>query len=120
MQRDDELITLERQGWDALSSTGETARTFYEGVLDEQVTMLLPGGLVLNDRAVIVESMSGRPWSAYALDDLRSFHPTPDTGVVTYSVVAERDGQAYRAVMSSLYVRRQGEWKLAFHQQTPS
>jgi hypothetical protein len=33
--------------------------------------------------------------------------------------VAERQGRDYRALMSSLYVRREDGWKLAFHQQTP-
>ena len=116
---EDILTVLERQGWDALSSDGEAARAFYDRVLDEQVMMLLPGGMTLDDRATIVESMSGQPWNDYALEDLRSFEPTPGTGVVTYGVVADRDGQKYSALMSSVYVRREDGWKLAFHQQTP-
>src|SRR3712207_2262403 len=111
---EDELIGLERQGWDALSTDGETARAFYDRVLDERAVMLLPGGMVLDDRATLLESMSGQPWSRYALEDLRCFRPTPDTGLVTYGVVAERDGQQYSALMSSLYVRREDSWKLAF------
>jgi hypothetical protein len=116
---DDELIALERQGWDALSSTGEAARAFYERVLDEHVVMLLPGGLILDERAAIVESMSGSPWSRHALEDVRSLRPTTDTGVVIYGVVADRDGEGYSALVSSLYVRQRDGWKLAFHQQTP-
>ncbi len=115
----EELAALERQGWDALSSDGETARAFYDEVLDERVVMLLPGGKVLDDRATIVESMSGQPGTAYALDGMRTFRPTADTGVVTYGAVAERDGQQYSALMSSIYVRRNDGWKLVFHQQTP-
>jgi hypothetical protein len=61
--------------------------------------MLLPGGLVLDDRAVIVNSMSGQPWSSYELEDLRSFQPTEDTAVVTYGVVAQRDEQQYAALV---------------------
>jgi hypothetical protein len=53
------------------------------------------------------------------LEDVRTFRPAPDTAVVTYGVVAARDGQQYSALMSSLYVRREDGWKLAFHQQTP-
>ena len=116
---DDELTALERQGWEALSSTGEKARAFYERVLDDHVVMLLPGGMVLDDRSAIVEAMSGRPWATYALEDVRTLRPTPDTGVVIYGVDAEREGQAYSALMSSVYVRRQDGWKLMFHQQTP-
>jgi hypothetical protein len=113
------LIELEHQGWTALSSSGADARRFYERVLDEQIMMLLPGGLVLDDRAAAIDSMSGQPWSAYELEDMRVLQPTRDTAVVTYGVVAERDEQQYSAVMSSVYVRRQDGWKITFHQQTP-
>lgn len=114
-----EVISLEEQGWEALSSGGEVARAFYERVLDRTVVMLLPGGLVLDDRAVIVGSMSGQPWSSYELENLTAFQPTDDTAVVAYGVVARRDGNEYSALMSSVYVRRDGHWKLTFHQQTP-
>lgn len=116
---EDELAALERQGWDALSTHGDAGRAFYDEALDEQAVMLLPGGIVLDDRAAIVESMSGQPWSHYALEDVRTFRPASDVGVVTYGVVAGRDGQEYSALMSSLYVRREDGWKLVFHQQTP-
>ena len=115
----DDLAALERDGWDALSTSGEAARAFYERVLDDEVVMVLPGGVVLEDRAAIVDSMSGTPWSRFALDDVRTLRPTSETGVVTYRVEAERDGQGYSALMSSLYIRREQGWKLAFHQQTP-
>jgi hypothetical protein len=115
-----ELIRLEEQGWRALSSTGEAAAEFYDRILDDRVVMLLPGGMVLDDRAAIVQSMSGQPWSSFELDDLRVLQPTADTAVVTYGVVAQREGSPeYSALMSSLYVRRAKGWKLAFHQQTP-
>lgn len=116
---DDELAVLERQGWDALSSDGDSARAFYERVLDDRVVMLLPGGMVLDERSRIVESMSGAPWSRYALDGLRAVRLTPDTGLVTYGVLAARGDDEYSALISSLYIRRADGWKLAFHQQTP-
>ena len=115
----DDLAELEREGWKALSSDGEVARAFYERVLDHRVVMLLPGGMVLDERARIVESMSGSPWSRYVLEDVRTEPLTSDTGIVTYGVVAARDDREYSALMSSLYVRRMDGWKLAFHQQTP-
>jgi Domain of unknown function (DUF4440) len=115
----DELIALEEQGWNALSSDGAAARAFYERTLDRAVVMLLPGGLVLDDRDAIVDSMSGQPWSSFELEDVRVFQPTDDTGMVTYGVLARRDGQEYSALLSSLYARRESGWKLTFHQQTP-
>jgi hypothetical protein len=115
-----ELIELEEQGWRALSSTGEAAAEFYERILDDRIVMLLPGGMVLDDRATIVRSMSGQPWSSFELEDLRELHLTPDAGIVTYGVSATREGSApYSALVSSVYFRREDGWRLAFHQQTP-
>jgi hypothetical protein len=115
-----ELIDLEERGWRALSSDGATAAAFYREVLDDTVTMLLPGGMTLTDREKIIESMSGAPWTSFRLEDPRVVHPTDDTGLVTYGAVARRAGSPeYTALMSSLYVRRNGNWRLAFHQQTP-
>jgi hypothetical protein len=115
----DSLIDLERRGWQALSSTPEAAVAFYEQVLDDEVTMLLPGGAVLADRTSILDSMAGQPWSAHRLEDFRVLQLTTDTAIITYSVHAERNSTSYSALMSSVYVRRPEAWKLAFHQQTP-
>ncbi len=69
------------------------AATEFDGrILDHDVIMLLPGGMVLDERAAIVESMSGQPWSSYELEDLRALQPTPDMAVVTYGVVAQWEG----------------------------
>lgn len=115
----DELILLEREGWDALSTSGDAAQAFYDRILDEHPLMLLPGGMVLDDRRTIVESMSGTPWSRYTLEDERCVRPSADVGVVTYAAVADRGGSSYSALMSSVYVRRPDGWKLVLHQQTP-
>lgn len=120
MSTNTELTALEHRGWRALSSSGAAAADFYRQVLDGSVVMLLPGGLALTHREEIISSMSGQPWTAYRLEDAQVLQPTEDTGVVTYGVVAEREGAAgYSALVSSLYVRRDDGWKLAFHQQTP-
>ena len=116
----DELIELEEQGWRALSSDPGTATAFYDRILDEQVVMLLPGGLRLDDRAVILAAMGGPPWASARLEDPRVLPLSADTAVVTYGAVAERPGSPpYSALMSSVYVRRPAGWRLAVHQQTP-
>ena len=119
-QGDRELVELEERGWQALSAGPEAAVAFYQQVLDDDVLMLLPGGMRLDDRATILGALGGPPWSAYRLEDPRVLRPTPDTAVVTYGVVAERAGvPPYSALMSSVYVRRDDGWRLAVHQQTP-
>jgi hypothetical protein len=115
-----ELIALEEDGWRALSDGPEAATAFYERVLDDGVVMVLPGGLRLDDRATVIASLAGPPWASYDLESPQVLRLGADTAVVTYGVVARRDGAApYSALMSSVYVRRDGEWRLALHQQTP-
>lgn len=115
-----DCVELERQGWQALSSSGQEATAFYERVLDREVLMLLPGGMVLDERSSIIEAMAGQPWSSFELEDLRTFQPLPDVCVVAYGAVASREGSAdYSALVSSTYVRREDGWRLALHQQIP-
>ncbi len=115
-----ELIGLELEGWRALSTTGEEARAFYDGVLDQHALMVLPGAIVLDDRDAILESMSGRPWASFELEDPAVLLPCDDVGVVAYGVVAHRQSTSeYSALASSTYVHRADGWKLALHQQTP-
>ena len=46
--------------------------------------------------------------------------PTDDVAIITYRAAAEREGsEQYRARVSSGYVKRDGAWRMVFHQQTP-
>jgi hypothetical protein len=46
--------------------------------------------------------------------------PTEETATISYEASARRtDGKLYTALVSSGYVRRGQDWKMAFHQQTP-
>jgi hypothetical protein len=115
----DELIDLEERAWFALSCSPLAAAAFYEQVLSDTVLMLLPGGMVLDDRAQALQALSGQTWSSWELSNLQVLHPTPDTGVVTSSIVARQPRfPDYSAAMSSLYVRDGDSWKLTFHQRT--
>jgi hypothetical protein len=60
----EELTTLEEQGWRALASDAAAAVTFYDRLLDDTAIMLLPGGVVLDERDAILQSMSGQPWAS--------------------------------------------------------
>lgn len=115
-----EVIRLEEEGWQALSSSPAAATEFYEDVLDERVVMLLPGNTLLDDRAQILQSMAGQPWQAYDLEQLVLHEPADDIAIVVYGATAHRqDSQQYSALVSSTYVRRADGWKLTMHTQTP-
>ncbi len=115
----DQVLALEQQGWVALSSGGDAAASFYDGVLDDEVLFLLPGGTVLDDRAEVVRSMQGAPWTSFEMLDERVVVLADDAAVVGYRATAERDGGSYEALFASTYRRADGWWRLAVHQQTP-
>lgn len=115
---DHELIELERRGWQALSTEG-AAGPYYEEVLADEVLMLLPGGMVIDDRAQVVASMSGAPWDSFALTGERVLRLGDGAGVVAYSAVAKRGDDSYCALFTSTYVVTPDGWRLSVHQQTP-
>lgn len=116
----DEPIDLERQGWRALATDGATARRFYDEVLGDRPVMLFPGGLRLDDRDTILDSLGGRPWSSFELADEQVTRPADGVAVVSYRASARRgDDPAYDALIASVYVEVDGRWRLVLHQHTP-
>ena len=114
------LTKLEHEAWDALTTSSDEAQRFYDRVLADDVVMQFPGGMVMTDRKAIVKSFQGEPWSWYRMEDERVLPLTRTSALVTYKATTERgDGDKYEALMTSAYAKKDGEWKLAFHQQTP-
>lgn len=114
----EELLELEHEGWRALSSDGDAAAAHFRLVLADDVLMLLPGGLVIDDRQAAVDSMGGAPWDGCELTDERVLALGSDAAVVAYQATATREDTTYTAFFNSTYVREQGDWRLAVHQQT--
>lgn len=115
---DDELIALEERGWEALAA-GEGA-DFYAEICRDDALMVFPGGMVL-DRDGAEKALRDAPaWARYHLSETRVLRLGDDAGVVVYRAEAQRDGEdPYRALMTTIYVREGGAWRLALHQQTP-
>lgn len=113
----DELVELEHKGWQALS--GENGAEFYDAFLADEAMMVLPFGVM--DRDECVEAIAAAPpWMSYELSDIRVVVLSDESAMVVYNARAQREGlPEYRAVMSTTYVRRDREWLIACHQQTP-
>ena len=116
----EELLQLEREGWEALSTSGSAAGRFYAENLAADVLMLLPGGMILDDRKAVIESMGGAPWTSFELADERVIELGEGFAVVAYRATAQREGgEPYSALFNSTYIREDSAWRLAVDQQTP-
>lgn len=114
-----ELIELEEQGWRALSAPGDAAINFYASVLRDDAVMLFPGGLRIEGRDSILQSLAAQPWRSFQIENSRLIALGEDSAVVIYKVTAQRDGSdPYAALISSTYVYDTA-WRLVVHQQTP-
>jgi hypothetical protein len=121
MNKKEDLIQLEEQGWQALSLDRDEAVKFYDYVLTIDAIMVFPGGLLIRGKSAILDSIrEAEPWLKYRLDDVQILDLSANTRGVVYRANAQRaEHVEYNALMSSLYVRQDGRWKMAFHQQSP-
>src|SRR5690349_9802119 len=87
----DELIEVERRGWDALCSPG--GADYYRQHLTEDALMAFPFG-VLTRREALDAIADAAPWSRYEMTATRVVSLGAEAGVVVYAVRAEREGQA--------------------------
>jgi hypothetical protein len=93
----------------------------YRARLTDDAVVLIPG-MGLLDReacAAAVDATPGPGWGAIEITDARLVALGEDSAAIAYRFSGERGDSRYEALMSSVYVRRDGEWKLALHQQTP-
>ena len=118
-ERQDELVDLERQGWDALCD-GSGAE-FYGRVMTPAGVMVMANGAVL-DREAVVEALRQSPaWASYEIDDVRMVPVTDGAAALVYRGTGHRDGDgdSFVGLMTSTYVRDGDAWRLALYQQTP-
>jgi hypothetical protein len=65
--------------------------------------------------------MDAQPWHTFEMEAPQVLALSEQASAVVYRVTAERVGSApYTALISSVYVCREGAWRLALHQQTPA
>ena len=115
-----ELMDLEEQGWRALASEGDAGRKFYASVLREDAVMLFPGGMRIEGRDRILESLGAQPWQSFRIENSKVIVLAEAVAALLYKVTAERKGsEPYVALVSSTYVRSK-TWQLVIHQQTPT
>ncbi len=108
-----ELIELERGFWRATGS-GD----YYREHMAADGLCVLPAGVL--DKNTTVEAIaSADPWDEFEFSDVRMVDLGDDEAALCYRAEASRDNDKYVALISTVYTRLSGKWKLTLHQQTP-
>lgn len=112
------LERLEHEGWDALCAG--TASDFYGRLMTSDGAMVVADGRALT-RSEAVTALRGAPrWDGYTITDVRLVTTGQDSGALLYRGTGRRDGEPdFVALMSSVYTRVDGRWRLALYTQTP-
>ncbi len=109
-----ELLAIERQFW-----TGD--ENFYRENVDKTCLIAFTEMTGVMKNSDIAETVgAGNRWNRLEIEERGFLQPAGDVALLTYEARAERaDGQPYRALVSTGYVRRGEGWKMMFHAQTP-
>jgi hypothetical protein len=112
-----DLIDLEKKFW-----TNDPQ--FYEANYTADAVLIFPGVGKL-ERATAVaairdENRRGHRWAEVAFDDIATVELTPEVVLLTYSARARWNYQdtASTVLCSTVYLRNDGQWHVALHQQT--
>ena len=93
---------------------------YYRRNLANNALMVFPRMTL--DKAQTIESIANAPrWTTVTFETQQYVPLSDDVVALHYHAVAVRDGDPspYSALVTSVYVRREAEWLLAIHQQTP-
>ena len=117
--QDDPLAGIERKLW---SNDPEFYRATY---LPDAILVFDQIGRISRDEAVQAiyeENASGRHWAEVKFDDLSLSRPVGGVALLSYKATARWNHEQVpsSAFCSTLYVRKEGGWRIALHQQTPA
>jgi hypothetical protein len=108
----DTLVAIERE----LARGGADA---YRRYLHADAVLIVPG-MVL-DRVETIAAMDASPgWDEFTMERERVIPLAEGAALLTYRFDGRRGEVRYAAQMGSVYVERDGEWRMIFHQQTPT
>ena len=108
-----DLAQIEKGFW-----TGGEA--YYREHVDADCLLAFGQMAGVHGRDEIAKMTGQNRWKAVHIKEKGFVTPTPDTAILTYEAHGIRaNGEKYDALVSTSYVKRDGAWKMSFHQQTP-
>jgi hypothetical protein len=110
----DDLYEIEKNFW-----TGDAQ--YYRQNLAEKCMVVFTEMAGLKNREEVAAMITDpQRWQGLKLKDRNVVELADGAVLLSYRASAKRaNGQPYEALVSSAYVKENGRWKMAFHQQTP-
>jgi uncharacterized protein DUF4440 len=90
----------------------------YRRHLADDAVVVVPGAVLTRDECIAAIDTAA-PWDEHTISGARTTRLAADSAVLTYRWRSRRGDERYAAIMSSVYARRDGDWRLVLHQQTP-
>lgn len=108
------LLALEEKFW-----AGDAE--FYRRNLEESCLLALTKTTGVFNRDDVARTVkNGNHWKDLDIKLKGVMEPVAGVAIITYQAHATHEtGEPYAAVVSSAYVKRDGGWRMTFHQQTP-
>lgn len=112
------LLPIERGLW------SNDAVFYHETLTEDAILVFAETGAISRDIAVAAireENAAGRSWADVTFADIRVLELAADAAMLTYRATFRWNDESApnTAMASSVYLLRDGRWRLAFHQQTP-
>ena len=114
MALEQDLLAIEQGFW---TEGGE----YYRDHVDDEclVAFAEMAGVHSNEEIAGMNPGAGN-WTGAKMQEKGLIELSDNSVILTYEVDAtKKDGSPHHALCSTGYVKRDGEWKMAFHQQTP-
>jgi hypothetical protein len=114
----EELLVLEREGWDALCQ--RRGAEHFGDLMTADALMVLANGQIM-DREEVVAALAEAPaWASFELADARAVAVGGGGAALVYRATALRDAGAppFVAAMTSVYAKDGQRWRLVLYTQT--
>jgi len=115
----DQLEKMERQAWDAF---GRGDGKFFEGFYSSDATQVDPNGIMTRKEAIAAISTKPCELKNYSINNFKVTMLNASTVFVTYAATQDATcgGQKVpeKLVALSVYVKRNGKWQGALHQES--
>lgn len=115
----DELVGIERKLWSNDPGFYEAAYLPDATLVFDQIGKISRGEAV---KAIREENAGGRYWAEVEFDDVALSRLAAGVVLLTYAASARwnHEQASSNTLCSTIYVRKESEWRVALHQQTPA